>query len=355
MKTGIAGAFALGLIGILAGCGGPVKETLAAGGQEETPPAIASEAPAPGTPDGALAKAAESTEGASAAQPAEGVSDGKPVVEAGQGEPPKPSAVKLHNGDPNADLIGTWKGEIQMPQAAKDDPMAQMAESMAKMLMGRLKLEIKPGNQFVLNMMFPIEGTLARKGSSLTLKPTKMMGMTPDEAKKMAEGQGAQNMNMDSMTATVSKDGKTITVANDQPEQGKMVFTRAPAENRVVIPTVSAEEKPYVGEWKGEMSGTPPSNATDKEKQQAEAMMKVMNSGMELSLRADNTFTMTMMMELSGKWRAKGGTVTLEILELNGMGGNQAKNDPLVLKPSNGGKTLQATKDGQTVTFRKRS
>lgn len=343
MKYGIV----FGLIAVLAGCGTTVKETLSSSGQDGDPPAIAA-APSEAPPSPAT------DAGAPTPNPTtEKVERRDAPLRAAAPKAPAP-AKERYAGDPNADLIGMWKGEIQMPKAAADDPMAKMAEGMAKMLMGRLKLEIKPGNAFVLNMMFPIEGTLARKGSKLTLKPTKMMGMTPDEAKKAAAEQGAADMDMESMTATVSKDGKTITVANDKPEDGRMVFTRAPAENRIVLATVTAEEKPFVGEWKGEMSGGGPAGATAEEKKQAEAMLKVMNSGLGLTLRADNTFTMNMMMELEGKWKAKGGKVTLELLELAGMGGNQAQNDPVVFQATDGGKTLRATKEGQTITFRKK-
>jgi hypothetical protein len=200
--------------------------------------------------------------------------------------------------------------------ADKDNPMAGMAKAMVSMLAGNLKLEFRPGDRFVLTMMVPVEGTVTRTGNKLVLKPEKVMGMTPEEAAKMSN-KGPMPMDMkEPLNAEVSEDGKTIRVLPGKGQsEGAMVFHRY--EKKAVKSTVTAEEEKFVGEYRAEV--IPPKDQSSPEKQKAAQMLEHMKDAFSLELRADNTYTMNMIMALEGKWQLAGGKVKLSMEDLGGM------------------------------------
>jgi hypothetical protein len=125
-----------------------------------------------------------------------------------------------------ANVVGRYKAEIKVPAGKANDPAAKMAEQMAK----SMSLELKADKTFVMNMMLPFEGTYAVSGDKLTLTMTKMMGMTLEDAKKMAAAQGKPTDNLDKMKAMPFKieDGGKRLVGGDPnaANQGSMVFVR---------------------------------------------------------------------------------------------------------------------------------
>ena len=270
--------------------------------------------------------------------------------------PPKVTS-KVGTGA-SADIVGKWSGKIDMPKSGKDDPMGKMAESMAQMFLSGLSLELRPDNTFVLNMMVPIQGTYSRKGNSLTLTPTLVAGMTPEEAKKLRKADGKPVPDMKPMSGRIAANGASISLLSENKKDGELVFRRA-APEKAVVATVSASEKPYVGHWKGTVQMDAPPSASAEEKQKADLSMKMLNDSLELHLRANNTFTMRMMMELEGKWRSKGGKLVLDVTGLAGMGpATSTKGDPLELTVVEGGKALQVSKKGtngtEAMTFRRK-
>ena len=257
----------------------------------------------------------------------------------------------------NVDIVGRWDGKLDLPKTAKDDPMAQMAGSMAKMFLGSLSLEFRPDSTFTLNIMVPIEGTYTRVGRNLTLTPKTMAGLTEAEAIKLGKAEGKTPREIKALKGTISANGATISLQGDAQHKGDLQFRRA-APEKPVVPSVNAAERPFVGHWKGDvdMQPSPSASAADKEKaQMAERMLK---ATLELQLRADNTFKMRMVMELEGRWSVKGGKVVLKVTGLAGMGPpTSGTSEPLELIISEGGNTLTASKkdaDGtESLTFRR--
>jgi hypothetical protein len=131
--------------------------------------------------------------------------------------------------DREGQLVGKWTGELSMPDAKGDDPMAKFAQA----LMGNVSLDLKEDKSFTMTIVIPIEGTWSLQGDVLTLMPTKVMGMTMDEAKKMAESNGKtadkNDMNQP-MEFSVSGDGKTLTAikkSGAKADQGDLVFKKS--------------------------------------------------------------------------------------------------------------------------------
>ena len=110
-------------------------------------------------------------------------------------------------------LAGSYKGKI-VPTGSKDDPAAKMAEGLAEMFSP--ELEITADNKFTLSVMgMPISGSVNQSGTDITLTPEKVMGMTPEEAKKLnASSPGSPEPDMKPMKGTVAKDG-TIMVKDE--------------------------------------------------------------------------------------------------------------------------------------------
>jgi hypothetical protein len=136
-----------------------------------------------------------------------------------------------------ASLVGTYKGEIKMPEASKDDPMAKMGEAMLGMLAGSLKLELKADHKFTLVMMLPISGDWSLSGNTVTLTPTTVMGLTFEEARKEQEKQqkagGGTLMKTDDqdkpIQLQVSPDGKTLKGVDESSgpaSKGELIFTK---------------------------------------------------------------------------------------------------------------------------------
>jgi hypothetical protein len=127
-------------------------------------------------------------------------------------------------------VVGKWKGEMKMPETKKGDPSAAFAKAFAGML--SMDVELKKDKTFAMTTMsIPVEGNWTATGAdTLELKPTKVMGMTMDEAKKEAEKKSpGTTMTANSekpMNLKLSADGKTLTLVTTGKDQGEVVFTK---------------------------------------------------------------------------------------------------------------------------------
>lgn len=142
--------------------------------------------------------------------------------------------VGCGSGSSEANVVGKWKGELKMPSLSKDDPMAKMAEGLMGMM--AMNVEFKADHKFTLTMMgMPIEGDWAMSGNTVTLTPTTVMGLTPEEAKKKFKSSGSLSSSQDDPSKPIKlemqSDGKTMKALDDNGKpgdssKGELVFTK---------------------------------------------------------------------------------------------------------------------------------
>jgi len=139
-----------------------------------------------------------------------------------------------------ANFAGKWEGEIDIPESTgKDakDPMNKFGEEFAKSMAKAMKmsLELKENKEFTMTMMFfPVEGTWTQTDDTITLKPTKIMGMDADqvkEAKAKRDGnQLASNIKVETKTEdmVLKIEGDKLVLENPKKaKEGRIVFSRA--------------------------------------------------------------------------------------------------------------------------------
>jgi len=126
------------------------------------------------------------------------------------------------------DLVGTYQAQIpEMKNAKADDPMAKMAQEMAK----SMKLELMKDMTFKLTMVVPIEGKYTVDGNSLSLKVEKVMGMDRKGMESMSKT-GANSKNDTAifdkpLPGTISDGGKTISLSDPAgKDKQKLVFKK---------------------------------------------------------------------------------------------------------------------------------
>lgn len=128
----------------------------------------------------------------------------------------------------DAQLEGKWtmsKG----PNVDPKNPAAALIQGMMK----SVSIEFKKDHKFTMMMMVPIEGTYTASGNTVSLTPTSIMGMTMDQIKEKNKGNPALAKSGDMekpMNATLSEDGKTLTV-DDKSGKGSMEFTKEAASS----------------------------------------------------------------------------------------------------------------------------
>ncbi len=127
-------------------------------------------------------------------------------------------------------VVGKWKGKIDMPEpkTEQEKAMAKMMEGFAGMMTP--DLDLREDKTFTMNMMIPIEGTWVQSGKTVTLTANKIMGMTVDEAQKMAAQQNkgvTQNQDLQKpMILTISEDGKSMSMQGEGAQKGTITFAR---------------------------------------------------------------------------------------------------------------------------------
>lgn len=122
-----------------------------------------------------------------------------------------------------AQLEGKWTMS-KAPNVDPKNPAAAMIQGMMK----SVTIEFKKDHKFSMTMMIPIEGTYSVSGNSVSLSPTSIMGMSMDQIKSQSKNNPAmaKSGDMDKpMNATLSEDGKTLTV-DDKSGKGAMEFTK---------------------------------------------------------------------------------------------------------------------------------
>jgi hypothetical protein len=132
-------------------------------------------------------------------------------------------------------LVGKFKASVEMPEVKKDDPNAAMA-NMAKAMAESMTLELKADKQFMMTMIFPMEGKWTVAGDTLTLTMEKVMGMSMADAQKMAGKDAktgkAKPMDNKPLVFKVSDGGDTLTQVPDENAKGKdkaLVFKKVKA------------------------------------------------------------------------------------------------------------------------------
>lgn len=132
---------------------------------------------------------------------------------------------------PEKKLVGTWKGEIKMGEPTGAAGMDALAKGLGAMMSA--DLELKEDKTFKLTMLlFPIEGTWSLSGNKVEMVPTKVMGLTADDAKKMAPAGMKVDASKGSsrpMYFEASADWTTLTGVDDKgvvDKRGGMVFTK---------------------------------------------------------------------------------------------------------------------------------
>lgn len=240
--------------------------------------------------------------------------------------------------------VGRYKGRIELPKKtpgekpdAMEDMGRAMGEAMGGMMAGMMSLEILPGDKFKLSMMgIPIEGPVTVDGDKITLTPKTIAGLTPEEAKKQNP-----DSKIDASPMKGQIKGTAIHITQGKPEEGELVF-ELQAAKKSGPETVANAEKPLVGSWKGEMVVTP-------KDQQEKKMLEGMKDSVSLDLRADNTYTLNIMFELQGKWKASGGKIDLGIPKMAGMPeGGKESGEPMSGTISSDGSTI--TMAGKTAS-----
>lgn len=82
-------------------------------------------------------------------------------------------------------LVGKWRGKVDLGAAMKGTSMGAMAGNYANMI--EPQLDLRPDKTFVLSFsMAPIEGTWALKNQEIVLTPQSVMGMPADKARQEA-------------------------------------------------------------------------------------------------------------------------------------------------------------------------
>lgn len=138
---------------------------------------------------------------------------------------------------PEAQLVGKWKcTDMKLPGS-----VSSANASMAKSMMSSITLEFKPDKHYTMSVILPIEGTWTISDHTVSMTMTKMMGMDMTQLKQTVQQQAKTNpavakslqQNPNSMdalnkpqTATLSDDGKTLTVKDNSGKGGDMVFTK---------------------------------------------------------------------------------------------------------------------------------
>jgi hypothetical protein len=134
-------------------------------------------------------------------------------------------------GSKEAQLAGTYSGEIQLSAEAAKNPVAS---NMVKEMFGTPTLTLNADKKFSLQMkQGKAEGTWTLTGDKVSLKSDTVDGKPVAEAKKKMQEMGAPKENLEQMDKTsdfnVSSDMKTLTAIpiNDEGAKfGKLVFTK---------------------------------------------------------------------------------------------------------------------------------
>ena len=113
-------------------------------------------------------------------------------------------------------LEGKWKFKDLSTPSSQNPQAAQSIKNM----LGSMSLEFKKDKTYAMTVGVAMEGNWTLSGNTVSMKPTKVMGMDIATVKKQAAASGKmttqQSDQIDKgMTATLSDDGKTLTMAGN--------------------------------------------------------------------------------------------------------------------------------------------
>jgi hypothetical protein len=140
--------------------------------------------------------------------------------------------------NPTAEVIGKWKcTNVDLPASIANNPNAAQMKS----ALTSSTIEFKADKSYSMNVSVAIDGTWTVDGSTVNMTTTKVMGMDAAQFKQVVEQQAktnpmvAQQLKdnpdaLDQMTkpraATLSDDGKTLTLKGTSGKGGDMAFSK---------------------------------------------------------------------------------------------------------------------------------
>lgn len=263
-----------------------------------------------------------------------------PMASGGVDTTDNPATVPIESSVSAASLVGRYRTEIEVPDGKADEPGKALTKGLADMFGSMTELEVLENNRFRLAVVgMPIEGRVVIEGSSVTLFPETLMGMTEEELKKHPEAK-KQSFSKEPMEATVEEDGQVIRLKGVEAQEGAMVFRRVKEEpKKPVADKVAPSDQMFVGEWSA--SVRPPNRELTEAEQQEMQMARALVATSTLELRKDYTFYFKMMLEFEGTWKITNSTLVLSPTKMMGMDTSGSKDaKPMEMKVEAGGKNL---------------
>ncbi|MGI8923501.1 MAG: hypothetical protein ACR2HJ_05585 [Fimbriimonadales bacterium] len=223
-------------------------------------------------------------------------------------------------------VTGKWYGKTRPVKGAEPDPALQKFVDIAAV--SPLTLELTPEGTFTLTMMSaPMTGFYTVVSDKVTLKIESVSGQRIDDPKSPLAFMLEELK--EPMVGTLRDGGKTLFFAakTKEPGDADMTFTRnPPAEDKVGGKTVSTSEAKLVGKYVFDTTYAPPSkppaDPNDKReiaRRKAQEFVRRQAKSSRLSLRADNSFVMEIMVTLKGTWKLRGNELVMTMREPKAM------------------------------------
>jgi hypothetical protein len=122
-------------------------------------------------------------------------------------------------------LVGHYKAEMPKDTSAavNNNPFAAGLENA---MIQSMTLDLNADNTFKMSIFIaPVEGKWSEDGTTVTLTPTKVMGMDANQAANNTTANAAFGANAKPMTLTEQPDG-TLLMASDKPQGQSLVYRK---------------------------------------------------------------------------------------------------------------------------------
>ena len=223
-------------------------------------------------------------------------------------------------------ITGKWYGKTRPVKGAETDPAVQKFVEIAAV--SPLNLELTPTGTFTLTMMgAPMTGSYTVASDKVTLQTESVSGQRIDDPKNPLAFMLEELK--EPMVGTLRDGGKTLFFAakTNDPGDADMTFTRnPPAEDKVGPKTVTASEARLVGKYAFDTTYAPPvkpptdpKDTREIARRKAQEFVRRQAKSTRLSLRADNSFVMEMMVTVKGTWTLKGNELVMTMREPKAM------------------------------------
>ncbi len=189
-------------------------------------------------------------------------------------------------------LTGQWIAKLDPTGADPKDPDAVNAVMAAKKFESMNDLQFTSEDKYAFGAGgYLIEGSLERRGNSITLNPEKLNGLDPEVARKGgATTQGDVTL---PMTLTLSEDGSTLSMPPGRFGE-KLTFVRY--RPQVGPDETKSDERPYVGRWHVEKAeGLTPGHAGGG--------FDYLLKRTAVNLQHDHRFQMRFIYRFEGTWK----------------------------------------------------